>query len=283
MLCFENNLGCLQLSGGNGLWNLTDYEGMGLPDKSFQVISYAGMPGQLTLSERAEARVITLRGDCCGGRQELSRGMRILNQRGCLTVSGQDTVRRIDAYCSHFELQKRHGGYIEFIMQFTCDDPYFTGEQAVRLALYSRQDLVSGSFQTPCLFTKRISTATVCNRGDVSAEPVFTIICHSAGTAGETRGICIENKTTGACFRLDYEAQTGETITVDIPKRQVTSNLARADNNQGNLIYCLSKDTFLSDMYLAVGENQFVTTNYSADSDILVVCQLEEKYLEAVI
>ncbi|MBE7048676.1 MAG: hypothetical protein E7393_04830 [Ruminococcaceae bacterium] len=282
MLCYENDWGSLQLYGGGGVWNVTECVGLELPNKVFQVVQYAEMPGQVTMQERAEARVVTLRGDCCGGRQALSEGMRILNQKGRLWIQGQGIFRQIEAYCSLFEIQKHHGEYVEFIMQFTCDDPYFGAEEPVRMAMYGRRDLVEGSFKMPCLFTSRLTTATIYNNGDVKAEPIFTIYCKSVGSGGDTQGICIENTTTGAKFMLDYTMVEGETITVDIPNRQIYSDLKTTDNNEGNLIEYISKDTYLSDLALVVGENQFTTSNYNVGSDIIIVCELKEKYLEAV-
>ncbi len=283
LIFYENALGTLQFCGGDGLWNITDYSGFCLAEKSFQTLSYAENDGQITLRERVEPRLITLKGDCRVSRAEFSRGMRILNQRGCLSVVVGNSRRRISAYCCHFELQKKHGDWRTFIFQLMADDPYFLGEKELQLPLYSREDLVSGNFTLPCLFTKRIMTSVVMNQGDVTAEPIFTLICKSAGAESEEKGILIENKTTGKSFRFLYSMQTGEEIKVDIPGRRITSNIKTDANNQGNLIYCMSSDTVLKNMYLAPGENQFEVKNFNPKSDILVVCAFDEKYLEAVI
>ncbi len=283
MVQFDNATGTLCFGNGNRTWNLTKIDGLALPEKTFQSIGYANMPGQRTIAEKAEARVITMRGDCHGGGREFSEGLRILNEKGRLTFVGGQKTRCIEAYCSHFEIQKRHGVYIEFIIQFICDDPYFTGQEPGQAALYDRRDKVTDSFKTPCVFTERITGANVLNNGDVETEPVFTITCVAAGLLGETHGIRIENHTTGNVFCLDYDMQTDEVITVDIPSRKIVSNFKNEENNNGNLINFLSKDTFLSQIYLAVGENRFTATNYSPESDIVVTCSYPEKYVEAVV
>ncbi|MBR5236171.1 MAG: phage tail family protein [Clostridia bacterium] len=282
MVQYENAIGKLCFGNGSEFWNLTKISGLGLPEKTFQSICYANMPGQLTIAEKAEPRVITMRGDCCGGSGAFTEGMRILNKKGRLTFSSMQKTRCIEAYCSHFEIQNQHGVYTEFIIQFTCDDPYFTGAEPSQAALYDRRDLVMSSFETPCVFTERITGANVFNNGDVETEPVFTLACVGVGSPGETQGIRIENQTTGNVFFLDYVMQADEIITVDIPNRKIVSNIQNKENNYGNLMSFLSKDTFLNDIYLAVGDNEFTATNYSVGSEVIVTCSYSEKYLEAV-
>ena len=283
VLCYENALGTLQFGGGNELWNITDYSGFSPAEKSFQTLSYAESDGQITLRERVEPRLITLKGDCRVSRAEFSKGMRILNQRGCLSVLVDNSFRRIFTYCCHFELQKKHGDWRTFILQLMADDPYFLGEKEIQLPLYSREDLASGKINLPCLFTRRVMSGVILNQGDVATEPILTIICKKSGTDGDETGILIENKTTGQCFCLQYSMQAGEEIKVDIPRRTITSNIKTEDNNQGNLIYCMSSDTVLKNMYLVPGENQFEARNFNPTSDILVTCTFDEKFLEAVI
>lgn len=280
---YENKFGTLRLDGGQGLWSITDSSGLELPEKTFQTVSYAASPGQLTLREHPEARVITLRGDCRADREALHEAMRILNQGGQLSVIDKGRVRRADVYCSHFELKKRKGCFREFILQLTADDPYFEGESAVEQALYSRKNLVQSQFSLPCVFTTRLMSSVVINEGDAETEPVFTIVCKNAGELGEKTGILIENQTTGAVLNLRYVMQTDEVVTVDIPGRQITSNLISEENNQGNLIYCLSMDTVMKSLSLRPGENRFEVKNLNVGSDIVVTCRFFEKYLEAVI
>ena len=279
---YENAVGKLCFGGGRELWNLIKVDGLGLPEKTFQSICYANMPGQITISEKAEPRVITMRGDCHGGDRAFTEGMRILNQKGRLTFTNAQKTRCIEAYCSHFEVQKKHGMYIEFIVQFTCDDPYFTGAENCQAALYDRRNLVQNSFEMPCVFTERITGASVLNQGDVETEPIFTITCIKVGAPGETQGICIHNHTTGSVFSLDYVMQQDEVITVDIPNRKIVSSLVSENNNGGQLIHFLSKETVLGSLYLAVGENKFTAINYNVGGEMIVTCHYQEKYLEAM-
>ncbi len=282
LLFYANEKGILRFGNGNELWNIINYSGLSLAEKTFKVISYAESPGQVTLKEKMEARHITLRGDCRAEKAELSAGLRILNRPGTVFLIDGENVRKIGAYCSHLELQKRRGPFREFIIQFTADNPFFEGEEAVTRALYSREDLISGRFVLPCIFTRRIMTSMVFNDGDVEAEPILTVVCKKQGESDET-GLFIENLTTGFNFYLDYQIKTDEIVTIDVPKRRIYSNFKTEENNEGNLIYCLSKETVLKNMYLVAGENQFKVTNFSPGSDVLVTCSFTEKYLEAIV
>lgn len=279
---YENQAGSLCFGGGKGLWNITDASGLGLVEKSFQVVSYAMTAGQITLNEKAAARHITLRGDCCGSQAEVSRGIRILNQKGKISIFSGSRTRCIEAYCSHFEMDKPKHGLRTFIIQFTADDPYFESAEPTDCALYSREDLISGSFTLPCVFTKRITDCVVCNNGDVRSEPVFTIMCKTVGENAQQHGFSIQNHTTGHGIKLEYDLSNNEMITIDIAKRQIVSNLQTEDNYDGNLIYYLSEDSFLHAMFMEVGENYFSTVNYSG-ADMIVRCEVKEKHLEAVI
>lgn len=280
-LCYENEIGMIWFGGGTEHWNITNYSGLSLAEKSFFTASYAESPGQVTLRQKAEARVVTLRGDYAGDTANLSLGMRILNEKGRLTITDGVKIRRIDAYCSRFEIQKPCGIYREFVVQFTADDPFFEGAETEEMALYSREDLVESKFELPCMFTKRIMTSDVYNHGDVASEPVFIIFCNKASCDGMS-GILLENETTGARFNLQYALQEGETVTVDVARRSITSDAIREDNNKGSLIFFMSHDTILKNMYLVPGNNRFTVTNMAADSDMVVTCRMKEKYLEAV-
>lgn len=279
---YENQAGSLCFCGGGGLWNITDVSGLGLVEKSFQVVSYAMTEGQITLSEKATARHITLRGDCRADRAEISRGVRVLNQKGYISLLAGSVTRRIEAYCSHFEMEKPRHGLRTFIIQFTADDPYFEGAETMCRALYSREDLISSSFTLPCVFTKGITDCMVCNDGDVRCEPVFTVMCKKVGENTDQHGFSIQNHTTGHSLQLEYDMAKNEMITIDIAKRQIVSNLQTEDNYNGNLIYFLSDDSFLHTMFMEVGDNHFSTVNYSG-ADMIIRCEVKEKHLEAVI
>lgn len=280
-LLYENEVGTLRLNGGSGLWNIIEISGLGLPEKSFQVVRYAMTAGQVTLDAQESARLITLRGDCCTAREAVAEGIRILNRQGRLTLLMGGAVRCLDAYCSHFEIEQPRHGLRSFVIQLTADEPFFEGEEPLMQALYSREKLVNSSFVLPCVFTKRTSDTVVCNRGDVVSEPIFTVMCRQAGEQQETEGFYICNKTTGHTLTVRYNLSQDEVVSIDIAGRRITSSLQSEDNYNGNLIYFIDEDSFLHDMYMAVGDNHIISGNYSG-ADLLINCELREKYVEAV-
>ncbi len=281
-IIFENESGALHFGGGRSRWNITDYSGFMMPEKNFETIRYVQVPGQVTISQTPGARLMTLRGDCCAAAGEISSGFAVLNQAGEMTIFSRGVVRRIAAYCSHFEMKKPRGQYREFIIQFTADDPYFEGREEKSIPLFRRSDLVSGTFTLPCVFTEKTSRQTISNNGDVETEPVLHIVCNRQGEAQEQEGVLLENQTTGVRFQLNYAMAEGEIITVDVPNRQVRSNLKTEENNQGNLLVYLSEDTFLHKLALRPGGNFLMAAVLNVGSDITVVCIMKEKYLGMV-
>lgn len=283
VLIYENEKGSLMLGGKGNPWRLTDSSGFGLPEKSYQRAEYITRPGRVTLREKAESRVMTLRGDFAGSVSEISKAMGILNVPGVLSIYHGERVRRINAYCTHCEFLKKKGVYREFVLQFTADNPYFEGEKALVVPLFLRVDKVSGSFALPCIFTERFFDITIKNGGAVRTEPVFVISCVKKNGDEPEAIIRLENRSTAKVFQLNYAMEEGETIVVDIGGRRVTSDRKTEENNDGNLLYFLSEDTFLHQLYLEQGENDFSFSTDNSDTEYAVQCRFKELFLEAVI
>lgn len=283
---YENEYGLLRFSGGGGsCFRTLQIDGLGLPELECNVTGYAGQPGQVLISSKDSARVITLSGDVTapeGLRQELSRMMRILYHPGRLTISSGSRSRAINCRCTAANETERQGlGIAVLVLQFTCDNPYFTDETPRRVNLFYRRDMVQSTFALPCVFTERVHRLTVINAGDVRAEPVFTV--YNDFQASETAflsldyGLEIMNHTTGRKIALLRETLPGEVITIDLPNRRITSDIA------GDITYSISQDTFLSDFYLETGANDVETVNYSPGENIGVVMRYDNQYAEAMI
>ncbi len=70
--------------------------------------------------------------------------------------------------------------------------------------------------------------------------------------------ITVENHTTGKKIVLNHDFQPGEVITIDIPKRSVTSSIS------GNILNSISNDTVLGDFYFEVGNNRISAKSLNA-------------------
>ena len=283
---YENELGMIQFSGGgDSIFRTFKVVGLGPPSKESNVTGYAGQPGQFLLSEKDLPRTITLSGDVTAPamvHQELSRMIRILYHPGRLTIASGSRIRSINCRCTAFDDPEYHGRNIaSLVLQFTCDNPYFTDEKLRRVDLFYRKDLVQSSFTLPCIFTERIHRLEVINAGDVQSEPIIKVYndYQKSGVSlfSKDYGVEIINHTKGQKILLEREIISGETITIDIPNRRITSDVA------GDITASISLNSFLSDFWLAVGKNDIEVVNYSTGENIGVVMTYDNQYIEAVI
>ena len=281
---FENELGRLFFTGGgDALLKTVQVAGLGPPDREFQVTGYSGQAGQHLISQKDMARIITISGDLAApGRlqQELSAMMRILYHPGRLLISSGNRRRCISCRLTSFDEPERHGrGMASFVLQFTCDNPYFTDEREQSVQLFYRRDLVSGRFTLPCVFTECVTRRNVVNRGDVKAEPVITLYnsySEDAAVFSLRSGIHMMNHSTGQALVFLHTTVPGEIVTIDIPKRQIISS------RSGDITGTLAEDSFLSDFWLETGVNDVEVINYT-DDDIRVLLTYNNQYIEAVL
>lgn len=282
MIEYKNDLGRVRFGGGSdkSRWKLIQAEGLGLSGKSFNVAAYPGQAGQVTLSEKTEARTITLKGDVRFDKDrpahfEISNALRVLNVPGVLTVSNGIRTRKIGARCMSFEQGDRHGPYQVFIAQFICDNPYFEEVRESSAAVMYRTPLIKKTFSFPTAFAIRRTRSVVYNAGDAAAEPIITIECTSEGE-NEEIGLDIINHTTGQSIELEYNPAAGEQVVINIPERSIYNNSGE------NLIETISDDSFLDDFVLAVGGNDLEVIN-RCEAAVRVSCGYLNRYAEAVI
>lgn len=279
---FVNDMGRVHLHGdGRGPWNITDITGLGLTTKAFNVVTYPGQQGQQTISAVNNARIITIKGDIytedgSPAHFLLPKAMKVLNVPGQLIVHGNTVRRKINAHCTAFEQGERNGPYHSFVIQFTCDNPFFEGYKATQVSVFYRENLIKQVLKLPMVFSRRVSRADINNIGDVDTEPVFIIQTMGVSDSGSNDGIEIINHTTNQRILLEYNPSIGETVRVDIPERKIY-------NDAGvNLIDKISLDTFLSDFWLQTGRNDVEVINH-AGPYCSVLCEYTNKYIEAVI
>ena len=279
-IMFENSRGLLRLGGGNDdVWRMTEVSGLGMSGKSFQTAVSFTEAGQRTISEKRQARTITLSGDMyakkADSRRRIEEAIRILDIPGWLTVRSGGKARRIWARCTSFEETGRTGPYRKWVMQFCCDCPYFEKVGSDSIALFKRQKEIKNGFTLPQYFSTRVSEGVVVNSGDVEAEPVLDIYFGIGTKEDEEITLTLKNERTGSELDINIIPKVGDTVTVDVAARKVY-------NSRGeNLITSLSKDSRLSSFYLATGVNTIraVTSSYAGLS---VVCRFTNRYLEAV-
>lgn len=275
---FENGQGRVEMFlGGTGPVRVTALSGLGNPEKKYNTVTFAGKPGQKTLSSVAQARTIVISGDITGGRKTVEHMLRVLDEPGRLVVEFGDKKRQI--YCNQVDFSDgvRHGGYTSFVLTLIADGVYFTDVQPTEMAVFKREDLLCDDIVFPCLFTRKNTDATVENLGEVNVEPVIYIYnFNDNGDAGAGR-IVIENITTGQKIQLETGMEENETITVDIANRRVTST------GRGNITNLISDDTFLNRFWLCPGINILKAHHDNIGEEISVVCSYYSNYREGIL
>ena len=308
-ITYQNENGRLDFNGGSGSrpWRILEADGLGLAGKSFNTASYPSGVGQKTLSETVGARSITIQCDVSSisgydgvtrnNRWEISKALKILNLPGKLLIRDGQRTRKIDARCTEAVQGTRHGGYTVFAMQFVCDYPYFEDRETKTIPIFKIENLIGvgmrwyldgdgilrkvpiaeGTFTLPCIFSCRTSEASILNIGDVDAEPIIRITVQGEVKTGDEAGVLIiKNETTEQQLELLCDAKDGDVITINIPERKIYRQKTE------NLISYLSPSSFLSDFWLAKGENRISVIN-NVSMSCIVECEFSNKYLEAVI
>ncbi|MBR5157919.1 MAG: phage tail family protein [Clostridia bacterium] len=279
-IIFENDTGRLCLSGGGDeAWRITRITGLGMSDKKYQTVSYFSEAGQKTVSERREARIITIAGDVLGTEKsaahKISRAIKILDKPGWLVIRSNGVTRRIEAYCTGFEEGDAYGIFKKFAMQFCCDCPYFEDVGNDFVALFKRTKEIKNTFKFPKIFTGRISGGVVINRGDVEAEPIFNIYFGAEIAAEKKIILTICNETSDCKLVMTLYPKPCDVVTIDIAKRRIY-------NDRGeNLITSLSDDSSLNKFILKEGANNINVTS-DAETNLSIVCRFVNRYLEAV-
>ncbi len=276
-LIYENSIGRLKLCGGSDrVFNITDIEGLSLPETEADTVRYPDTPGQIVNRISILPRTITLSGDIRDkDGKYVEYAAKILSSPGELYVMNKRKTRKISCRSTSFAPLKRKGIFVPFTLQLICDDPCFLDISEKKEAVYKREKLFKNELLFPQPFSSRITRGTLYNQGAIPVSPVIFITAPK-GAACE-KGITIFNETTGAKLYLTCELLEGETVTVDCENRKITSS------KQGNLIAKLLKTTPLSGFFLDIGAN--VLSVYAEDEASLLQVEVlyQNKYLEAVI
>lgn len=273
----KNDYGSIDMQGGgHPVWNITSYDGLGLPPKTYNVVQYAGSAGQRTLSEAAQARTITIGGDI-GGRypaQEIAKANRLFDRPVEVIIYTGNKHRKTQCRVTSFSAEPGHICR-KFTLQMVSDSPYFEDLAAQSVMVHERTNHLLGQFSFASATAKiQISTLTnesdIVNLGDVQTEPIFYVSNNTGTTI--TDGFTILKNGGEQKLSINASISDGETVTVNIPRRRITGSNGR------NLIDTISDDTFLSDFWLDVGTNHIKVE--SGNKNLSVRCEYANQYVE---
>lgn len=257
-LTYKNEAGSITMGGGDHPFvNITEIVGLGLPMKEFSNVVYAGQHGQTTTNVRDLPRTITLSGTFIGDKREIPKMYDILYLPGILIYQNREIKRQIACRLTSNDEFKQQGksGIYTFVLQFTADDPYFTDTEDLKFDIYKRTNMITGtiynSAEEKVIFTERITQVSAINSGNKEIYPV--IIVHSADL-GDVDNSCLDiyverDDTVGGVIELSCNLLSNDSITFDIPRRKILSQI------QGDITNYISDKTVLSEFRLLPGKN----------------------------
>ncbi len=277
---YKNRLGTVSFSGGgNDAFRLTNFLGFGLAEREYVTADYSGFDGCVTVSSRFLPRAITISGDISGQsiNHDLREAIEILSEPGYLYVTDGDFKRCI--YCDRISFPDVNrilkGKIASFAIQFICDNPYFEDADDTVVALYSRTKCLTSPFTLPTIFSTTTAGATISINSKYEVEPILKIYFSREIEGGAD--VVIRNSTTGKAISLKHTPIAGESITIDVKNRTVTSSVS------GNIINSLTDDTFLGDFVLVRGRNEISVAAGDVALGITVECRYNNKYSECVL
>ena len=248
-LTYNNKFGTVTMSGdGNCYFSILDIDGIHLPGKDRTLIHFHNKDGYDETNSFYGQRVITVSGDIKSkNHDKIKNAINVFSSPGTLTLTTDYSSYQIWVNDITFQTQKKNQVYTTYCLQMTCDSPHFSECKDTLSGIYSRIGLITKNTFLPAVFTKRTVGGDVENNGNVICEPQIIINCLSDSNE---ESIIILNKTTGKQIEINYSVSAGEVITIDIPKRIITSNIS------GDITSKLDSESYLCDMFLTHGKNE---------------------------
>ncbi len=279
----SNKFGKLEM-GTNTPVQLTEILGIGLPSKSVTNVQFRGAPGVHQTSIRDNARVITIKGEFYGRREDVKRFFRVLYHECTIKFMFGDDRRQITGKCMNPDDFVNVGGGIKsFVIQFECDFPYFEDFFTTNIAILTRRNHFPNLYengewyiQLDAVATTRHSEADITNFGDVEIYPIIKISNAREISLFGNESIDIYNETTDVHIKLNYTIALDELITIDLPNREIISNI------NGDITNYISDDTELSAFKLALGTNHISVATGTDTTALTCAVEYKNNYVGTV-
>ena len=273
--------------GENGDAKLLNIDGLGIPQKETQTVTYSGQAGQTTLSSRDMPRAITITADFNASPDAILKLYRIIYNSVDIIILSGNIRRKTTGVCldpSDVESIIYHKMY-KAVLQFICDDPYFHDITETRFDINRRADKLPNLYENgsyyislPAVATERTNAAGIHNSGAVNVYPVIEIYNNtSAAVSSATTGLVISNSAIAMTITINRDMKPSEKITIDLPSRKIISSI------DGSIINYISDDTVLSSFYLAPGNNYITVQNKNSKQDTATIVRFNNNYEAAVI
>lgn len=280
---FKNENGTFLIN-GNSTVKLLSVEGVGLPSKTFNVVSYEGQPGQITLSETDGFRTITLSFDFAGDKFAAESLYKILYMPVEISfISGSVRRKTTGRVSDMSDLQQVILGQMwTAAIQFTCDSPYFEDLADTSVDVFGRENHLPNDYvdtepkiQLPVVATTRFTEKNIRNSGDIDLYPIITIVNNGTAASGN---IVITNMTTSQTLKINRATPIGGKVIIDVANRKIY------DGDGQNLLGYLDNDTLLKNFKLVQGENNMVVSeSTSTNAQLQCTVTFKNTFLTAVI
>lgn len=277
-LTYKSSGGTVEMGGGtHSLINIIEMTGFGIPIKEYETVSFASENGVTNTGEKDLPRTITITGDLLGGQLEIMKALKAFYYKGELYCDFGKIRRKIGCKCINIEDMERHqnSGINTFTVQFQCDYPYFNDWNDTVQSLAEYKNLVTDTFELPCVFTKMLQEGEIYNNGDKYIYPTIKISAFQNNTI-EDAVLSLTNNTTGATIKINHTMKNGEIVTLNLATRQITSNI------DGKITTKISDDTILSNFFLDVGENRISFATSDTTQPLTAQIIYNKIYLMAV-
>lgn len=287
LITLKNEFGTFEIGGGrHKCARLTDISGLGISGKEITSVVFPSQAGHTVKKFRDTERVITMSFDFYGEPYTVERLYKILYRPLDIYFNrGDGTRRKISAYMSE-------AGEIENIifhkwqkiaLQFICPSPYFNDEREIIKNIGGYKDNFPNAYEgtewkvsLPAIATERVTRRNILNSGDVTVYPVFTIKNYGENSQSASHTVTVKNRTTGKSITVTAQIYSSSTVIIDVPKRKITQN--------GTVITDkLSNTSILSEMYLAIGENDIEILTNDANDIISMDIKYTNNYAAVII
>lgn len=274
-MTFTNDRGSIRMDGGGGSapFKIRSVEGLGYISQNALTAVYPFLGGQKTLSRSPSARLITVAADGSrGGETREAAIAAIAHDSGVLYVSDGEKRVYAECYISNLSVTRAVGkNYEKYVFQFTCDYPYFRSAEPTLGRLFERTRLLEGSFTLPMIFSERITKGTLNVSGDKAVYPKITV---GGISLDEEFPLEIVNETTGSKLSMTLPAGDYSIIEFDLWEGKITAD--------GEDIICyLDSDSYMSDFYLAKGENTVKISAMDTSAETTTALYFENEYISA--
>lgn len=276
--------------GSHPLANAISIDGLGIPEQQYNTVDFTDVAGQSTTNRKDIARIITITGDLIGGQTEIEQFYKAIYYEGELYLTFDEQCRKIRCKVSSAGDMSRNADcdINGFSVQFVADYPYFTDFEDTETYIIHKENKFPNVYengewfvQLPAIATETTIETNLHLNGDIDVYPIIKIYNEgSSDIAPERQGLYIElgdkEQNKVASIEILVNTENNELITVDLPKRQIVSNI------KGDITHYITDDTILSDFKLKCGDNYIWAVNYNTNEKISAWLEYSPEYLTAV-